>query len=85
MFQLKQSQVMKNDNAIWFPIKLLYNPKDKNFIAHINKKKVSIRVKLAKIHNCLRNRSALAVNCCIIIHCLEVSCKEDQVTSMQQE
>ena len=22
---------------------------------------------------CLRNRSALAVNCCVIIHCLEVS------------
>ena len=29
----------------------------------------------------LRNRSALAVNCCVIIHCLEVSCKEDQITS----
>ena len=29
----------------------------------------------------LRNRSALAVNCCLIIHCLEVSCKEDQITS----
>ena len=28
----------------------------------------------------LRNRSALAVNCCVIIHCLEVSCKEDQIT-----
>ena len=28
----------------------------------------------------LRNRSALAVKC-IIIHCLEVSCKEDQITS----
>ena len=27
----------------------------------------------------LRNRSALAVNCCVIIHCLEVSCKEDQI------
>ena len=26
----------------------------------------------------LRNRSALAVNCEVIIHCLEVSCKEDQ-------
>ena len=25
-----------------------------------------------------KNRSALAVNCCLIIHCLEVSCKEDQ-------
>ena len=24
----------------------------------------------------LRNRSALAVNCCVIIHCLEVSCKD---------
>ena len=32
----------------------------------------------------LRNRSALAVNCCIIIHCLEVSCKEDQITSAQR-
>ena len=28
----------------------------------------------------LRNRSAPAVNCWVIIHCLEVSCKEDQVT-----
>ena len=33
----------------------------------------------------LRNRSALAVNCCIIIHCLEVSCKEDQIMSLQRE
>ena len=32
----------------------------------------------------LRNRSALAVNCCVIIHCLEVSCKEDQITSAQR-
>ena len=33
----------------------------------------------------LRNRSARAVNCCIIIHCLEVSCKEDQIMSAQRE
>ena len=33
----------------------------------------------------LRNRSALAVNCCIIIYCFEVSCKEDQNTSAQLE
>ena len=33
----------------------------------------------------LRNRSALAVNCCVIIHCLEVSCKECQITSAQRE
>ena len=32
----------------------------------------------------LTKRSALAVNCCVIIHCLEVSCKEDQITSAQQ-
>ena len=32
---------------------------------------------------CLRNRSFLAVNCCAIIHCLEVSCKEDQITSVK--
>ena len=32
----------------------------------------------------LRNRSALAVNC-VLIHCLEVSCKEDQITSAQRE
>ena len=31
----------------------------------------------------LRNRSVLAVNCCIITHCLEVSCKEDQITSVR--
>ena len=30
-------------------------------------------------HECyLRNRSALAVNCWVIIHCLEVICKVDQ-------
>ena len=33
----------------------------------------------------LRNRSAPAVNCCLIIHCLEVSCKGDQITSAQRE
>ena len=33
----------------------------------------------------LRNRSAPAVNCWVIIHCLEVSCKEDQITSVQRE
>ena len=33
----------------------------------------------------LRNRSAPAVNCWVIIHCLEVSCKEDQITSAQHE
>ena len=33
----------------------------------------------------LRNRSALSVNCCVIIHCLEVICKEDQITSAQRE
>ena len=32
-----------------------------------------------------RNRSALAVNCCVIIHCLEVSCKEDQTTELKFE
>ena len=35
--------------------------------------------------DCLRNRSAPAVNCWVIIHCLEVSCKEDQITSAQRE
>ena len=29
----------------------------------------------------LRNRSALAVNCWVIIHCLELSRKDDQITS----
>ena len=33
----------------------------------------------------LRNRSAPTVNCGVIIHCLEVSCKEDQITSAQRE
>ena len=33
----------------------------------------------------LRNRSAPAVNCWVIIHCLEVSCIEDQITSAQRE
>ena len=33
----------------------------------------------------LRNRSALTVNCFVIIQCLEVSCKEDQITSAQRE
>ena len=33
----------------------------------------------------LRNRSAPAVNCWVIIHRLEVRCKEDQITSAQRE
>ena len=33
----------------------------------------------------LRNRSAPAVNCRVIIHCLEVSCKDDQIASAQRE
>ena len=33
----------------------------------------------------LRNRSAPAVNYWVIIHCFEVSCKEDQNTSAQRE
>ena len=33
----------------------------------------------------LRNRSAPAVNCWVIIHCLGVSCKENQSTSVQYE
>ena len=33
----------------------------------------------------LRNRSAPTVNCWVIIHCLEISCKEDQITSAQRE
>ena len=33
----------------------------------------------------LRNRSAPAVNCWVINHCLEVNCKEDQITSAQRE
>ena len=32
----------------------------------------------------LRNRSAPAVNCWVIIHCLEVSCKEDKITSARR-
>ena len=32
----------------------------------------------------LRNRSGLVVNY-VIIHCLEVSCREDQITSAQRE
>ena len=41
--------------------------------------------KIQQINMCLRNRSAPAVNCCLIIHCLEVSCKENQITSAQRE
>ena len=33
----------------------------------------------------LRNRSALAVNCWVIIHCLGVSCKGDQITSAKRK
>ena len=49
---------------------------------HIDFNFTSVNIKLT-IH--LRNRSAPAVNCCVIIHCLEVSCKEDQITSAQRE
>ena len=42
-------------------------------------------LKFVTLALCLRNRSAPAVNCWVIIHCLEVSCKEDQITSAQRE
>ena len=42
-------------------------------------------LKQLKMEHYLRNRSALAVNCCVKIHCLEVSCKEDQITSTQRD
>ena len=48
----------------------------------INTKKLNC-FKVAKhIKLYLRNRSAPAVNCCVIIHCLEVSCKEDQISRL---
>ena len=46
-------------------------------------KKLTLVEKKKNLH--LRNRSAPAVNCWVIIHCLEVSCKEDQITSAQRE
>ena len=36
---------------------------------------------IIKFNVYLRSRSESAVNCWVIIHCLEVSCKEDQITS----
>ena len=45
---------------------------------------LSIWLKRLKIVQ-LRNRSALAVNCWVTIHCLEVSCKGDQITSAKRE
>ena len=44
--------------------------------------------KMIKCVNCELSSKlliALAVNCCVIIHCLEVSFKEDQITSVQRE
>ena len=39
------------------------------------------------LRNYLRNtcRSALAGNCWVIIHCLEISCKGDQITNAKRE
>ena len=51
-------------------------------IIHIWKNKLILKKRLNTHVFCyLRNRSAPAVNCWVIIHCLEVSCKEDQITS----
>ena len=33
---------------------------------------------------CLQNRSTIAVNLCVIIHRVEVSCKEAQIMSVQR-
>ena len=44
--------------------------------------------KMIKCVNCELSSKlliALAVNCCVIIPCLEVSCKEDQIMSLQRE
>ena len=40
-----------------------------------------LKIQKVQSQECLRNRSAPAVNYCLIIHCLEVSCKEDQIMS----
>ena len=45
----------------------------------------SVRKYRASFVDYLRNRSALAVNCWVIIHCLEVSCKVDQITSAKRK
>ena len=44
--------------------------------------------KMIKCVNCELSSKlliALAVNCCVIIPCLDVSCKEDQIMSSQRE
>ena len=54
------------------------------FLWSLERRAVTKWKRFVKI-NYLRNRSAPAVNCWVIIHCLEVSCKEDQFTSAQRE
>ena len=49
----------------------------KSFICWLNE----LRYIISYNYDYLRNRSALAVNCWVIIHCLEVSCKGDHITS----
>ena len=52
------------------------------------KKKYTNTLGISTIHYSdyhLRNRSALAMNCSVIIHCFEVSCKGDQIPSLKHE
>ena len=41
----------------------------------------AVATEIQESRTCLRNKSGLAVNCWVIIHCLEVSCKGNQITS----
>ena len=55
-------------------------------IPHCWKSHVAAQIMKHRTTICyLRKRYALAVNCWVIIHCLEVSCKVDQITNMQRE
>ena len=67
-------------------LKSIFAPTQHTCISHIIfiPKKLLRSLYIVENIEYLRNRSSLAVSCCIIIHCLEVSIKADQITSAQR-
>ena len=82
-------QIMKGFDILWdcystlgCHLKSIFAPTQHTCISYIIF--IPTRLYIAENIEYLRNRSSLAVSCCIIIHCFGVSIKADQITSAQR-
>ena len=78
------TETCRRDVPVGVPLDLS-TPTGMSCIVTCQMAKIASQTMCQNIMLYLRNRSALAVNCCLIIHCLEVSRKEDQITRAVRE